>query len=86
MDEFKREGDRGVGPRKSGKSEWRIGIWLGLASLAAILVGAVMHLRSLMACGPIILVVYFGYLLYCLVLKSDVPADKTDREANFDGR
>ena len=60
-----------------------VGFWLGLAAIGAMIAGAVMHRRAIMACGPIILVLYFVYLLYCMFVKTDKPKSKKDREDSF---
>ncbi len=84
MNRMRCAGDGGDLVRNSASSGWKIGFWLGGASLTALVLGALMHMRSLMACAPIILIGYFGYLFYCLMIKSDVPKQKTEREESFD--
>lgn len=58
------------------------GLWV-LAAVVAMVVGALMHRRAIMACAPIILVLYFIYLLYGMFVKTDTPKGKRGREDSF---
>jgi hypothetical protein len=69
----------------TGKRDFKVGFWLGLAAIGAMVAGVVLHRRAIMACGPIILLLYFGYLLYCFFVKTDKPKEKQGREESFDG-